>query len=339
MKGVFSALLVLVVTASVSLGQTQSGIPARITAANGRQFEVFLQKIEDENIKFLMNRGNKEQSVPVRLITTVEFVGRYDIEGMELMFNNGDYQGMINKMTVEMKPSVDAFLPFMSTKNNLQDLFAMLMKAELGLGHAARAKEISSLLMKNPDTGIQGQAESIGLLAALDEDDISTAETLLGEIDSDPGKLYLGACVERAKGNFVVAINMVVDLIMAYPNDLNWMPQAELLNAHLYMDMGRTNSAIQTARQVKFIYANSRVGTDAANLYMEYKKAQDAAADAAKEREELEEANRAAVRAKAEERAKGFGFDAASEEDTNSESGAEDDVGNGESGSDTGEAL
>ena len=55
------------------------------------------------------------------------------------------------------------------------------------------------------------------------------------------------------------------------------MPQSEFLNVHLYMDIGLTNSAIQTARQVKNIYGNSNVAAEAQKMQTFLEEAQAAA--------------------------------------------------------------
>ena len=315
MKGVFSALLVLLASVTLSQAQEQSGIPAKLTV-KGRQVPVYLQGMDGDKITFQLNRKPNNQSAPAQVITKIDFLGRYDVQAMEQQFNEGDYQGLIDTLASVLKPSLDDYLQYMVIENNLQDVFAMLMKAHLRLGNSAKAQELSKVLIQNPDTSIQAQSESIGLLAALGENDIAAAEALLGKIDSEAGKLYLGASIERAKGNYAAAHIMVVDLIAEYPNDLDWMPQAELLSARLYMDVGRTNSAINTARQVKVIYANSNTGNDAAKLHAQYLDAQKRAAEAAQAKADEAAAKRAEIAAKAEERAKGFGFDAKEDDET-----------------------
>jgi tetratricopeptide (TPR) repeat protein len=222
---------------------------------------------------------------------------------------------MIMKMKGEFKPSLDDFWPFMAVDNNLQDLFTKLMKAYLRVGNIAKANEAAAILLNNSNPSVQGQAESISLLAALGEGRIDDAQGLLAKVESEPGKLYLGACIKRAQGASFEAIQMLTDLIEKYANDLSWMPQAELLCAHLYMDMNMTNSAMNTARQVMNIYPQSDVGNDAARLHEELRLAIQQTDEAAKSKAAAEEASRAAVRARAAERAKGYGFNVNEESD------------------------
>lgn len=330
MKRILATLFMLVTVATIAHGQEQSGIPAKLTAANGRQFPVFLQGMNNDKIVFQLYKKNQNREVPARLIRTIEFVGRLDTDGIEQLYNTGDYQGMINKMKMEMKPSLDDYWQFMIIENSLQDHFTMLMKAYLRVDDVSQASKAAAILLQNDAASVRGQAESIAILAALGEERVADAESMLDEVDSAPGKLYLGACIERAKGQYKVAIQRITELIAQYPNDLSWMPQAELLNARLYMDMAMTNSAIATARQVKAIYANSDAGNVAAALYDEYVLAKQKADEAAKAKAEAEAAAMAEVKARAKERAEGYGFDES--ESLNAETDTVDQAESGDAG-------
>jgi hypothetical protein len=315
MKRICAAFFILVSTALLAQAQ-QSGIAAKMTAANGKEFPVFLQGVEQENIVFQLYKKTNNQTVPARLITKLEFVGQFDADGAEGLFNTGDYQGMIEKMEADLQPSLDAYWPFMSVENNLEDLFIKLMKAYLRQGNAPKAGEAAAILLQNPSASVKGQAESIAILAALRNDRVAAAEAMVESIESAPGKLYLNACVFQAKSKPVEAIKLITELIKQYANDLDWMPQAELLNVQLYLDMGLTNSAIRTAQQVQNIYANSDVGNDAAKMHEEISLAKQRAEEAMAARAAEEEAERASVRERAKERAKGYGFNITEESES-----------------------
>ncbi len=326
MNRILATLFVMLSAVLMVHGQEQSGIPAKLTAANGKEFPVFLQALDDDKIVFQLYKRPNNQAVPVRLIAKIEFVAPIDSDGAEELFGVGDYQGMITKMRGEFKPSLDDYWPFMAVENNFQDLFTMLMKAYLRTGNVSKANDAAEILLQNKNEAVKGQAESIALLAALGQDRIADAEGLLQTIKSAPGKLYLGACIERAKGHPFEAIQMITDLIAQYANDLSWMPQAELLCAHLYMDMGMTNSAINTARQVQNIYTHTDVGNDASKLHEELLLAKQQADEAAKARQDAEEAAREAVRARAEQRAKGYGFNVDEESDAGTDADVQTDM-------------
>ena len=319
MKLLSIVISMLLFSSALVHAQDQTGVPAKITAANDKEFPAFIQNMEGDTLVFQLFKRPSNMNVPARYIKKVEFVGPFDTASADQLFNDGDYQGMIDKMTSELQPSIDAYWPLMSFQNNYQELFTKLMKAYLRIGDADSARKGSAFLLKNPDAAVHGQAGSINLLSALDQNDIAAAEAMLPEIKSSPGKLYLGACISRAKKEYAQAFLQITDLIEKYPNDLSWMPQAELLSAHLYLDTGLTNSAIQTSRQVMKMYAGTDVVNDAKKLNEDTILAKQKAEEEAAARAEAEAAERAAVRAKAIERARGYGFGALKDEgsDTN----------------------
>jgi len=69
-------------------------------------------------------------------------------------------------------------------------------------------------------------------------------------------------------------MKIVTTIIADHANDREWMPATELLSAYLYLDMTgtnsviTTNSVINTARQVKNIYAGSQVAGEARKLWV-----------------------------------------------------------------------
>ena len=316
MKKVLTVFCLSVITVCLVHGQEQSGIPARVTAVNGKEFPVFLQGVEGDKMVFQLYKRPTNQNAPMKAIAKIEFVGQIDIAGAEQLFSTGDYQGMLLKLKGELKPSLDTYWGFMAIENNLQDLFVMVMKAYLRMGDVPNANKAATILLQHPDNDVKGQAESMAVLAALGDNRIEDAEAMLADIKSEPGKLYLGACIQQAKGQIGEAFKMTNRVISDFGNDLGWMPQVELLNARLYLDAGLTNSAANTARQVMNIYKNSDVGNDAAKLHGELVLAMQEYDAAVKAREDAEAAARAEIKARAAERAKGYGFGSGEESDS-----------------------
>ena len=140
MKNILTIFLVALIPALAVQGQEQSGIPAKLTAVNGKEFPVFLQGIEGDKIVFQLYKRPANQAAPLKAIAEIEFVGQVDVAGAEQLFSTGDYQGMILKLKAELKPSPDDYWSYMTVENNLQDLFTMLMKAYLRLGDPRRTR-------------------------------------------------------------------------------------------------------------------------------------------------------------------------------------------------------
>lgn len=304
MKSFFAAFTLLGLVASSAVGQDQPGVPAKLKIANGNQAVVFLQGFDGENVTLQLNRNPAERKVASSAIVELEF-SAFDSSKAESLFNSSDFQGLLDSLEAGLKPSFQSYWPYMAFQNNLEDLFILAMKSYIRLEDYAQARELASFLMRSPSESIRRQAESVGLMAALAENDIAAAEKLLEKIEPGPSALYLGALVEHAKGNTTEAMGRVCTLIIQYPNDLDWMPQTELKSANLYAEMGMTNSAISTARQTKAIYAKTDIAMDAEALFNEL-------SEANRKYEEAEQARKAAQEAalkasKARYSAKGVG--------------------------------
>lgn len=284
--------------------QEQAGVPAKLTVVTGKVVPVFLQSLKDGKLVFQIYRRTK--NIPLRDVTKIsrlDFMNEFDRDGVTRLFKAGDYQGVVDKMTTDLKPSLDEYWQYMYIENNYQAEFSNLMTAYLELEDMDKAEMAASILSRNNDPEIRTKAITASIKIDLGKGNIEDAEQKLESIDSEVGKLYLKACIERARQNPKAAFLLVNEIISEHPNDLMWMPQSEFLNVHLYMDIGLTNSAIQTARQVKNIYGNSNIAADAQKMQIFLEEAQAAAAAAAAAREEEEERARAEVRARAEARA------------------------------------
>jgi hypothetical protein len=116
-------------------------------------------------------------------------------------------------------------------------------------------------------------------LAAIAEGDYEAAEKLKPEIESEAAKLYMQACTQRQQGELKQAMQTVVNIIAEHGNDVEWLGPGELLSANLYLDLALTNSALNTARQVKNMYAGSHIGGDGAKLYEQLQTAENQTAN------------------------------------------------------------
>jgi hypothetical protein len=304
MKRLFNILATLLAVAAFAQAQEQSGVPAKMEVITGKTVPVFLQSLADGELVFQIYKRPK--NIPLGDITKVtrfDFMNDFDRDGVTQFFNAGEYQAFVDKMTTDLKPSLEEYWQYMSVENNFQTEFCNLMAAYLKLDDMPNAEMASSILRQssNPDVRAKGTAAAIKV--ALAKGSIEDAEKMLESFDSEVGNLYLQACIERARQNPKAAFLLVNEIISEHPNDLQWMPQSEFLNAHLYMDIGLTNSAIQTARQVKNIYGDSNIAVEAQKLQTFLEETKAAAEAAAKIREEEEEKERAEVRARAEARA------------------------------------
>jgi len=242
--------------------EPQPGTPAVLEAVNGKKARVFLQRLEDGKLVFQPYKSTREITVDAAKVKRLDFVLKYDAEGVSQAFVDGDYAGVV----ATLEPLLESYAPYMVVENNLRDAFAMLMKAYRENGELAKARKAAGILLQSGDPALVERGQVVLALASIADNDLAAAERIRGEVPSEAASLYLKASIERAKGEPKTAIKTAVGIIAEHGNDMDWLPPAELLCARLYLDMGMTNSAAHTARQVEHIYAGTHISADARKL-------------------------------------------------------------------------
>jgi hypothetical protein len=297
---IFLSFIAATVMAQNSEEVAQAGTPALLEAANGKKAAVYLQNLEGGNLTFQVSKSPSNMTVPADKINSLKFsmnkeefdffrkqnvigdeeiaevfkkTGLGNAEKLELifksslanianLFNQGSYAAVV----AVLEPFMLERGQYMAIENNLQDSYARLMESYRMLGDSAKMKICAASLKESSNAKMALKAKANLALLAIETGDFETAGKIGEEMESEAGKLYLKAAMDRAQSNPKAAIKTVTDIIAAYGNDLEWMSRSELLGAYLYLDMGMTNSAAATARQVKNIYAGSNVAADAAKL-------------------------------------------------------------------------
>lgn len=77
--------------------------------------------------------------------------------------------------------------------------------------------------------------------------------------EGSAAELYQQACEERIKGNLKAAMQLAAEAVAFYYQDEDWAPKNELLCAELYSDLGMTNAATVTLRQIQHLYAGIEI--------------------------------------------------------------------------------
>lgn len=95
---------------------------------------------------------------------------------------------------------------------------------------------------------------------------LETAEMQLEQIPDPAAKLFVQACVEKAKGDPKRAIQTVTQLIVRYPNDPDWTAKSELMSAELYVQLGMLDNADVTARQIQKLHEGTAAAEAATAL-------------------------------------------------------------------------
>lgn len=248
--------------------QVQSGTPAKLTV-RGKTINVYLQSLEDGKLTFQMAKSPKNIPAPAEKVTSLQFFPKYDEEAVIAAYGRGDYESML----AALEPVMNEYLPYMMIDNNMRDKFDMMYNAYCSQENFAKIKELAAIMIAIGDEDRVVRAQVGNALAMIHAGDIASAEKAVEELGNEAAKLYLTACIQRAQGDPVNAIQTVTTIISEHANDMEWLPAGELLNAYLYLDMTgtnsviTTNSAMYTARQVKNIYKGSNVAADAEKLW------------------------------------------------------------------------
>jgi tetratricopeptide (TPR) repeat protein len=301
MKRILICLMVLsavIVTAQEQ--DYQSGTPATLEAANGKKAKVFLQRLEGDNLTFQPFKSPTDMTVPASKIKSLEFYPKYDEAAVNDLFNSGDFAGVLNIL----EPVMPDYFQYMAIDNNMLQPFVLMYSCYRFTGDFENAEIYANKLLECSDETLQLKGK-VGLaLVAIQKGQLGDAEKLRLEVaeKSDAAGLFLRASIERAEGEPKTAIQTVTTIIEDHANDLEWLPSSELLTAYCYLDMVgtnsviTTNSALNTARQVKNMYSGTAVAVDATKLWVSLGGAEIAAAEA------VEKAEREAARKEAEER-------------------------------------
>ncbi len=264
MNRIFATLI----GAALWIGSTVFAEPpqAVLYKTDGRAWKVFLIENGGEKLTIRLNKSKANTTVEVNEVDRLEMIHPdYDAELVQQSFNQADYSAVIAALEPVVLPAAD----YMGILNNLQEPCDQLMQACLWNGEAAKAAGLADRLRISPDPERKVSAQVVRALSALALNDISTAETCRAGLSDPAAELYVRAATERAQGDPEKAIQTVVELIATHPNNLNWMPSAELLCAKLYLELGMTNSAAATARQTEKLYAGMNVEKEAQALRQE----------------------------------------------------------------------
>lgn len=261
MKRILSAIAGILLVMPVA--QAGEEAPAILGRKDGRELRVFLQKFDPAALIVRLDNAAADSRIGMEDVVWLQFnCPEFDENKVQQQFNNAGYKEVI----ATLEPCTAPYRGYVSITNNLETMFCLLMNAYLEVGDYAQARDLSTRLMANKNPDVLASAQVGRILAAIGEKDVKTAEGIMEKIQDPAAKLYAQACVARAKNQPKVAIQSAVKLIAEYSNNMDWMPQTELLCAELYNEMGMTNSAVATARQVQKFYAGMNVEKEAQAL-------------------------------------------------------------------------
>lgn len=242
------------------------GTTAIVERTDGRAWRVALQGVEGDQLIVRLENSSANRSFKLSDIARLEFTsGSYDISDVQSRFNTADYGAVIRTLG----PVAALYMNYAFLPNNREADLGLLMKTLYRNGNFEQAAALSVQLAANPNMALQNSAKAYQALALLGAGDRTAAEEIRQKLTDPSAQLYLQACIERAESRPVDAIQTAVKLIAEHGNDMNWMPQTELLCAELYRELGMTNSAAAVARQTCKLYEGTNIGAEAQKLQTE----------------------------------------------------------------------
>jgi len=257
--------------AAVSIGMAGEDSPAILTTKDGKALRVFLMSTDGVFVETEFQKLRQKKSFTVEELDMLKFtpLGVNDNELKELddkvqeLFLQAKYAQLID----QIEPVAAPYAEYMSISNNLQTMYGLLMQAYSRTGQHPQAAAVAENLMRTQDESLKLNATVCAALAAADQQEFAAAETFLKEISDPVAALYVQASIQRAEGATCDAIQTAVKVIAEHVDNMEWLPLTEVLCAELYLETGRTNSAVVTARQAAKFYVGTNVGNEADALH------------------------------------------------------------------------
>jgi len=245
--------------------------PAVLTKTDGNSWKVFLMSTDGTFVETEFQKLRQKKSFTVDEIKGLKFTPPGENENelkaldnsAQILFQQADYVQLID----QVEPIVASYGKYMSISNNLQTMYGLLMQSYSRSGQHPQAAAVAKNLMGTQDQLLKLNATVCAALAAADQKEFTAAETFLTQISDPVASLYVQASIQRAQGAFRDAIQTSVKVIADHVDNMDWLPRTEFLCAELYLETGRTNSAVVTARQAAKFYAGTNVGNEADALH------------------------------------------------------------------------
>ena len=240
--------------------QNLEKLPAMLEAKNGAKARVFLKKITANTLLFSGASSSEDKSIPLERIASLTFLPDESLSTIEKKIKEN------NKIEPDLENLITPYESYMTIPNNLQLLYTYQMCNWWLDGKKSLLENACNKLIVCDDENIQTYGLRYSLLLALENNDLLKAEDLIDSLDDSVMKKYFEAEFISMKLGPKHGMNQGTDFILKNANDIDWLAPIELLSAKLYLEMGMTNSAVQTARQVSSIYKGTVIACEALKM-------------------------------------------------------------------------
>ena len=256
------AICMLMMISTLAPAQ-EAGLPALLQAPNGKQVRVFLQEADERAVAFTAPKSTTIMRAPISKVKELTFVLKEDIVEIEAQLGRESGE----EERAELASFLEPYTPFMGIKNNLYPLFIKQIELELLEGRYAQAAERAEYLLAcSAHSDMQLKGQRYALISALKAKNWEEAALHIEAADAPVAERYFRAAQRLYRGEPKKAMQEVIEIIIEHANEVEWMAPTEYLAAEIYLELGMTNSARQTADQVANMYEGSEVAWAASLL-------------------------------------------------------------------------
>lgn len=259
----FFVFLALAGVLVCSVQAAEDGPGALLKRQDGQTFRVFLRDCTDATLSVRLDKAVAGSEFKRTDVKFLEFSHvPYDLDKVRTLQDTALYSEVVSALEPVMLP----YMNYMAISNNLEETGCLLLDAYFRSGNPEKTKNLAARLLRNENPAVQSKALTYLGLSAVAEGDLISAEAVFQRITDPAAQLYLKALIEKGQNKPKDAIQTIVRLIAEQPNDKEWLPSAELMGAELYKEMGMTNAAAVTARQVEKLYSGTGIEQEAKQL-------------------------------------------------------------------------
>ena len=249
-------------------GRAAEKLQAEMTRSDGRTWKVFLLECGGDQLQYHLDKSEAMKTVLLTEVTRLKFnLPKIDMEALQEQFQQSDYAGVIEVLEPALAHAGD----YMIVENNAEEGYELLTRAYLRNRDLEKARSAASKLQLVSNEDFQRSARVVAAQAALLADDVVSAQEMMSAIKDPAAQRFVTALIERKNGESKKAMQIVIEFIATYPNNLEWMPQIEYLCAQLYVDLERLDSAAEVARQAQALYSGMYIEKEAQALGEEIK--------------------------------------------------------------------
>jgi hypothetical protein len=196
---------------------------------------------------------------------------------------NDDQEQQIDRLTAEgnyfqleavLRELLSPYLPYVELPSNVTDKFLKWMAASFWVGDYERVQTLSVALERfGSRNQMSLQSRFYRELSRLEKGDFEAMKAFLATPQAaevfppeSPARLYIDARMFQHEKNYTQAIRSVSRLMALYSRNGDWMPQAELLCAELYIQLKMPESAREVLADIREFYSNPKVQEKAAAI-------------------------------------------------------------------------